>query len=243
LVNVAARIAAAAAAVTIAACGGTETGNPFTVESRLHAHSSEPGRVGVVAAATEARVDGVWLSTGGHRLIADDCTTTAATTPIPDAGANHAGPVTTVSFELDGDPLCAIAIPLVVAAAAPPGAPPELAGHSVLVTGTRLADAVPFRIRLALATDIVLMNVAGPFAFSEDDFGMFLGFDVASWIDADVDLAGATPVAGTIGIDAANDPARTAAFTANFPAGLELYTDHDRDGSAAGETQLADGAP
>ena len=88
------------------------------------------------------------------------------------------------------------------------------------------------------------MNVAGPFAFSEDDAGMFLGFDVASWIDADVDLAGATPApSGMIEIDMTNDPTRAAAFAANFPAGLELYTDHDLDGSAAGETKLADGAP
>ena len=130
-------IVLAAATATVTACGGTETGNPFTGESRLHAHSSEPGRVGVVVAATEAEVTGVWLSTGAHRLLEDDCTTTAATTPVPDAGANHAGPVTLVTFELDADPLCAIAIPLVVATAAPPGAPPELAGHSVLVTGTR----------------------------------------------------------------------------------------------------------
>jgi hypothetical protein len=72
---------------------------------------------------------------------------------------------------------------------------------------------------------------------------MFLGFDVASWLDADVDLAGATPIAGTFEIDMTNDPARAAAFAANFPAGLELYTDHDLDGSAAGETKLADGAP
>jgi hypothetical protein len=232
-------------AVVAAACGGTETGNPFTGESRLHAHSSEPGRVGVVVPATEAQVDGVWLSTGAHRLLGEDCTTTAATTPVPDAGANHAGPVTLVTFELDEDPLCAIAIPLVVATTAPAGAPPELAGHSVLVTGTRNSDGTPFRIRLALASEIVLMNVAGPFAFSEDDAGMFLGFDVASWIDAGVDLAGATPVGTplTIEIDMTTDPTRAAAFAANFAAGLELYTDHDLDGSAAGETKLADGAP
>jgi hypothetical protein len=230
-------------AATAAACGGTETGNPFTGEERLHAHSSEPGRVGVVVPASEAQIDGVWLSTGAHRLTEEDCTTAAATTPVPDAGANHAGPVSLVTFTLDADPLCAIAIPLVVATAAPPGAPPELAGNSVLVTGTRNADGVPFRIRLALASELVLMNVGGPFAFSADDAGMFLGFDVASWLDADVDLAGATPIAGTIEIDMTNDPARAAAFAANFPAGLELYTDHDLDGSAAGETKLADGAP
>lgn len=236
-------VASIAIALAVAACGGTETGNPFTAENRLHAHSSEPGRVGVVTTATEAEVTGVWLSTGAHRLIDEDCTTTAATTPVPAPGANHAGPVTLVMFELSPDPLCAIAIPLVVAAVAPPGAPPELAGHSVLIIGVRRADDVPFRIRAALATEITLMRVGPAFGFTADDPGMFLGFDVASWIDGDLDLANTVPIAGTIEIDATNDPTRLAAFVANLPAGLELYTDHDRDGSASGETVLADGAP
>jgi hypothetical protein len=234
---------ALALALIVGGCGGTETGNPFTAETRLHAHSSEIARVAVLADGSEARIDQVWLGAGPIALIGDDCATPVVTTPAPAVDDDHAQPgAQELAYQLTPEPLCAIAVPLVQVATPPVGAPAELAGHSVLVVGVRTSDGAPFRIRTAITGRVYMPElVAGEhFTITEDQPATFLGFDVARWIAGGVDLAGATPTAGTIVIEAGTDAARTAAFEANLARGFELYDDPDRSGGAnAGEAVLA----
>jgi hypothetical protein len=233
-------------ALVLALCSGcpTDTGNPFTGEARLHAHSSEAARIAVLADGTEARVDGVWLSSGPIDFLADDCTAIDGTTAAPAAGDDYAQPgATQLDVPLTGEPLCAIAVPL-VAAVAVPGAPAELVGHSLLVTGTRSGDGATFRIRTARTGSVYVPElVAGEhFAITREQPAVFLGFDVASWIAGAVDLAAAIPVGGLVAIEAGVDDLRLAAFETNLARGIELYDDPDRSGSAsAGEAKLAKG--
>jgi len=238
------RIFTLVVALFVAGCP-TDTGNPFTAEARLHAHSSEAARIAVLVDGSEARVDQVWISAGPIAFLGDDCATAVASTAAPVLDDDHAQPgAQELDLQLTGDPLCAIAVPLVQAAAAPADAPAELAGHSLLVLGVRTSDGVPFRIRTATTGTVYIPElVAGThFAITADQPATFLGFDVASWITAGVDLAGATPSAGTIVIEAGVDDARLAAFEQNLAPGFELYDDPDRSGSAQlGEAKLAKG--
>jgi hypothetical protein len=232
-------------ACTFAACGGTETGNPFMAETRLHAHSSDTGRVAVLADGTEARVDQVWIGASSIGVYGADCSTLVATMPAPATGDDHAQPgAQELTYDLREEALCAIAIPLVQVATLPAGAPPELAGHSILVTGVRTSDGVPFRIRTGLIGEVFIPEVTPGthFTIAEDQPATFLGFDVATWIGGAVDLAGATPTAGTILIEMGADGARLAAFEDNLAPGFELYDDPDGSGSATpGEAKLAKG--
>jgi len=240
-----ARLLTIVTAFALAACGGTETGNPFMAETRVHAHSSDAGRVAVLADGTEARVDQVWIGAGMIDLYGADCTTRVAQMPAPMTGDDHAQPgAEELTYQLREDPLCAIAVPLAQVGTVPAGAPPELAGHSILVTGVRTSDGVPFRIRTGLVAEVFIPElVAGThFTIAEDQPATFLGFDVATWIGGAVDLPGATPTAGTILIEMGADDARLAAFEDNLAPGFELYDDPDTSGSAtAGEAKLAKG--
>ena len=231
--------------LVVAACGGTETGNPFTADTRLHAHSSEASRVAVLTDGTEARVDQVWIGAGAIAMLGADCTEVIATMPAPNAGTDRAQPgPEDLSYEMTPDPLCAIAVPLVQVTDAPLGAPPELLGHSVLIAGVRTSDGTPFRIRTGLIGSVYIPElVAGMhFTIDADQPSTFLGLDVASWIGGAVDLPGATPVGGVILIEMGGDEVRLAAFEANLARGFELYDDPDMSGSAtAGEAKLAKG--
>lgn len=237
-------LSAALAGATAALCTGcpTDTGNPFTSETRLHAHSSDPDRVGVDVDAVEAKVTEVWLGLGAlefHGGCGDD----DGTSTVP-AIADHALPAPQlVTTELTDDSYCGLGVSLhtVSGADLPAGAPTLLIGHSILVGGVRI-DAVPFTIRSTITGTVDVR------AFGEDSFALgpeqptFLGFDVATWLVAAVDLAGAVPVGGIISIEAGVDDTRLAAFEAAFPGGVELYDDPDASGSAgAGEAKLAKG--
>lgn len=233
------------AMLSLAACGGTETGNPFTADTRLHAHSSDAPRVAVLTDGSEARVDEVWLGAGAITMLGADCTAVVATMPAPNTGTDRAQPgPEELMYEMTPDPLCAIAVPLVQVTTVPGGAPPELLGQSVLVTGVRTSDGAAFRIRTSIVGSVYIPElVAGThFTIDEDQPSTFLGLDVASWITGAVDLAGATPVGGVIAIEMGGDEVRLAAFEDNLARGFELYDDPDMSGSASvGEAKLAKG--
>jgi hypothetical protein len=218
----------------VVALGGcpTDTGNPY-INARLHAHSSMPSAVPVgTQLGTIANTATVWIAAGAVAVTDAACAPLA--TSIAGAGiADYAAttPLLRIDDVAADDTLCGGRLAL-AAGTLPNGAPPELAGHTVLVTGQRAGDLVEYIIRTTAAGIVEIDDNGGaPFTIDGTAASLFVGFDVYTWL-ADVDLAGAT--GDPIVIDAATDPARTAMFEADLARGIELYYDADNDGSAEG---------
>jgi len=220
--------------VALPACAGTETGNPpLTAELTVDAHSREPARVAIDADATEATVEEVWVSVGPVRFIGDDgCD--APDDVMAQIGSigteDHAdGTAARAAFETTERSFCTVEIELAAAAAPlPAGAPPELEGATVVVLGHR-PDDTPFIIVSTRTAPIAARAVSGRFPIEPGADGLFLGFDMATWLDG-LDLAGATVgMDGRIVIDADDNPASSAAFESNLAPGVEIYRDQDRD--------------
>lgn len=228
-------IAAAAglvlAAIAATGCAGTETGNPFQVELRADAHSSDPTAVSVGEGGAVV-VTGAWLALDPIGLApASDCDSADPSGDAPDFGtADHAAPGAVLEeFELEEGDYCGALLPFVRAAAPlPEGAPPELEGSSVVITGGVTASGTPFRLVWSVERSI---DVRGDdFPLGPDQPALFLGFDVARWL-LSVDLAAADLEDGVAVIDADSNPDLLDAFAADMAAGIELYRDLDRDGS------------
>ncbi len=224
-----------------AACEGTETGNPIRAEVRVHAHSSVPAAVAVAVGAGGAVVTGTWIAAGGLELIGSDCAEASGQTgPLP-AGDYASGGAPQLALELLDPVQCAARV-RVTPAAAVGDAPTALVGHTVLLVGTR-RDGTPFQLRTTAAGTLTLAATASSFTLDEDMPALFLGFDVATWLDG-VDLDGAVANgSGLVLIEPATDPARVAAFDAALAAGVELYRDRDGNGRVDGpdDTLLARG--
>lgn len=236
----------AAVLLLVPACAGTETGNPpLTAELSVDAHSREPARIGIDVDATEATVEEVWVSVGPLRFIGDDACAAPgeAMAQIPSIAAEDHADATAARavFETTERSFCTVEVNLDLAAAPlPAGAPPELDGASVVVLGHR-PDDTPFVIVTDAAAPIPVRALDGRFPIAEGADGLFLGFDMATWLDG-VDLAGATVgMDGRIVIDADDNPALAAAFEANLAPGIELYADQDRDAVPDDPTPLARG--
>lgn len=227
----------ALAAMAAAGCEGTETGNPFQVELRADAHSSDPGAVAVGQGGAVA-VTQAWLALDPIEMApASDCAAADAIGDPPDFGtADHAAAGAVLEeFELDEGDYCRAIVPFVRAAAPlPDGAPPELEGSAIVIIGELTASGTPFRLvsRREQSIDVhALGALGGRFGLAEDRPALFLGFDVASWF-AGVDLAGAELDGdGVAVIDDSSNTGLLSAFEADMAAGIELYRDLDRDGS------------
>ena len=233
------------AAALLVGCVGTETGNPpLTAELTVDAHSTDPTRVAIDAPASDATVEGVWVSVSAVGFVGDDeCDAPAdVMAQLTDlATEDHADQrVGRASFETTERSFCEARLELTPAVAPlPPGAPPELEGATVVLLGQR--GNVPFVIVSARA-DVVRVRAAGDrFAIDESQDGLFLGFDVATWLDG-VDLdSGVTGTDGRVLIGTGDNPALAAAFEANLPRGIELFGDADQDGVPDDGAALARG--
>lgn len=223
-------------AVGAAGCAGTETGNPFQVELRADAHSSDPAAVAVGAGGAVV-VTEAWLALDLVRWSPSfDCVGLVAEGVAEFGTADHAAGGSTLSvFDLPEGDYCRAYLPFVRAAAPlPEGAPPELEGSTIVLTGELTASGTPFRLvsRLEQTVDVhALSALGGRFALAADQPALFLGFDVARWFAA-VDLAGAEiDGEGVAVIDGSSNTGLLNAFEADMAAGIELYRDLDRDGA------------
>jgi hypothetical protein len=223
----------AVAALAAAGCEGTETGNPFQVELRAHAHSSDPGAVAVGDGGAVV-VSQAWLALDPIRWSPTfDCIEAVAADSADFGTADHAaGDAVLEEFELSETTYCRALVPFVAAAAPlPDGAPPELEGSSVVITGELVASGTPFRLVSRLERIIDVHTVAGGFPLDADRPGLFLGFDVATWF-AEVDLASAELDGdGVAVIDDTSNPDLLSAFESDLAAGIELYRDLDQNGA------------
>lgn len=221
------------AALAAAGCAGTETGNPFQVELRADAHSSDPEAIAVGAGGAVV-VSQAWLALDPIFLFPTfDCIGTITDESADFGTADHAASGAVLEeFAIDEGEYCRALLPFVRAAAPlPAGAPAELEGSSVVITGQVVASGTPFRLISRLERTIDVRTVGQGFALAADRPGLFLGFDVATWF-AGVDLATAElDGEGVAVIDDASNPELLSAFEAELAAGIELYRDLDQDGS------------
>src|SRR5688500_1107251 len=137
------------AAVGAAGCAGTETGNPSQVELRADAHSSDPGAVAVGAGGAVV-VSEAWLALDPIELASSaDCDAADAVVDPPDFGtADHAASGAVLeAFEADQGDYCRALLPFVRASAPlPEGAPAELEGSAIVLTGELTATGTRFRL-------------------------------------------------------------------------------------------------
>jgi hypothetical protein len=223
--------------LSLVGCTGTETGNPFSAQLALDAHSSDPTRVAVRVSEGGDVVEQAWLVLAEIRFVEEaGCADDDGTDFEPLGAADHAQSGATVQEKTlpNPDVFCGIDVPLLTGdpAMLPPGAPAELGGASVLLIG-RTAGGAPFRISTAMTPNIRVAAVADAFPMSpaDDEVAVLLGFDVAAFL-RDVDLSTAvTEVDGSIIIDATHNVALLTAFESALAAGMELYRDVDQDGT------------
>lgn len=216
-------------------CAGTETGNPsFDGTLGYDAYSSQPAQVALRAAQQDAAVvvDAAWLVLGDVRFDGPGACgeATAPHVAVPGLGAgDHAGtqaPASQVEFE--SGRYCAVHLPLEPPKQPPAGAPAQLAGHSILITGEQHGEA--FRVASALAMPVTLQAAdAAGFELDLAQAGVLLGFDVSVWL-ADVRWADAPrDDSGTRVIDASS-PELLHAFETRVAQGVKLFRDLDGDG-------------
>jgi hypothetical protein len=224
---------ATAAAIGGTGCAGTETGNPFQVELRADAHSSDPAAVAVGAGGAVV-VDQAWLALDPMVWFPSfDCVGTIAGESADFGTADHAAAGAVLEeFELSETTYCRALLPFVPAAAPlPDGAPADLEGSSVVITGEVVASGTPFRLVSRLERTVDIRKVGQGFELDADRPGLFLGFDVATWF-AGVDLASAELDGdGVAVIDETTNAELLSAFESDLAAGVELYRDLDQDGS------------
>jgi hypothetical protein len=233
-----------AVTLALAGCTGTETGNPYSVQLALDAHSSEPTRVAVRVSEGGDVVEQAWLVLDPIRFVEQRGCADADGGEAPALGAaDHArDSFTDQDFELVYQgAYCRIDVPLLTAdpAALPAGAPVELGGASVLLVG-RTAAGAAFRISTTMTPTlpVVAVDASGAFAMNPEQNEVLLGFDVAGFL-RDVDLSTATLEAdGSIIIDATHNPDLLRAFEMSLGAGMELYRDVDGSGTLDGPDEV-----
>lgn len=221
------------AALGAAGCEGTETGNPFQVELRADAHSSDPEAVAVGAGGAVV-VTEAWLALDRIRWSPTfDCFGSATMGSAEFGTADHAASGAVLSvFEVPEGGYCRAVVPFVRAEAPlPDGAPPELEGSSVVIAGELTATGTPFRLVSRAEPLVDVRTVADGFLLAPDQPGLFLGFDVATWLGA-IDLTAAElDGEGVAVIDDGSNADLLAAFEGQLAGGIELYRDLDRDGA------------
>jgi hypothetical protein len=209
--------------VALLACGVTETGNPVEVDLELQARSTAPEQVDVQAPAGITSVTQAWLAVDRIRFVRGDVCDGPGEEEFDLEGPfvrDSAAPIPEAlrATLVEGD-YCRVRMRLEPAVDAG-GAPGDLIGHVVLVSGVR-ADGVPWQLRSNTEVDADVRSVE-PIPLTEATASLEVALDVATWLDG-VDLNAATPVDGLIRIEPGANDALLQAFEANFEASLELF--------------------
>lgn len=222
-------------ATASAGCFATETGNPSAALVAVDAHSSDPDRVSVRAASGDVVIDEAWITFGAFGLVPEGGCPGASGAFVGAAlGAGDHSEPGAASFEIaleDAGTFCGLVAPFTpLAGALPAGAPPELAGRTLVLLG-HLADGTPLRIVSGFEGDVLVPEAGGgTFALTEDAPGLLVGLDVARWLSG-VELDGAAREPdGSVVLDDTRNTALRDALDARVPLGVELYYDDDADG-------------
>lgn len=223
----------------LVACTGTETGNPFSSEASLLARSTDESVVRV-GGGTVA-VDAVWVSISHVELV--PCDTTRARDPMVGPGVVElvSEGMLLTAFATPSSPYCSAEVELDPATAIPAGAPADLMGRTIVVTGSSpsgpfvAADPGP-------AMSSLTMTGADPIAFAAEGDGFAIAFDLVPWFRA---IDPSTLVAGPDGVarvDDTNAPDRLAMWHAAVPTSATAHFDSNRNGHVeATEAAVAQG--
>jgi hypothetical protein len=212
-----------------AGCAPTETGNPFRAELGIDAHSSDPRRVAVREPQGGDVVNEAWLGLGpiGFYTLCDELAGDLPALGVADhgvAGANFQ------SARLVTATYCRVGVPFVTATAPlPAGAPEELLGKSILLSG-ELADGTAFLLVSSFTGEVDVRGLGAGFELDRDRRTLFLGFDVATWLSG-ADFATAEREAdGSVLVNESRNRPLLDAFEADLAGGIELYRDPNGDG-------------
>lgn len=235
-----------AASLMVAGCIGTETGNPYTAALTYSARSSDPAVVGLApGSGATVVVDSVWVSVTELHLDAHGgCAMPAAPSSDGPRVVELVSPGEPARFAVTPGAYCGMRLMTDTASVAlPPGAPPELAGATFVVTGR--TGASPFVAVVGMPRTLTLATSAGAFLLDGDRPALGLALDVVPLLSG-IDLASVSPDAtGTIHVDAGHTPALAAALDAATCPALGLFHDDDADGhvsDAEAVHPLANGA-
>jgi hypothetical protein len=238
----------------VGACGpkgGTDVGNGAQVTLDLSGYEKEMGTAQGLVLSTGERVDGVWIVVDGFRL------SEAATCDVSDDPVDIEGPYVAnlIDGGVLGDPpetavdagrYCRLRLEVhdIDADDLPEGAPEDLGGYSLLVEGAR-ADGVPFMVRTKKRFEFRLDAKNSSFELRNGENPLFIGFDIAPWLEAlELDALDGPSIV----VDDQTDPSRIAAFDQALRASARLFRDEDANGNlSAPETdddkELAVGQP
>jgi len=203
----------------IAACSGTETGNPGTARVAFGLRASDPALVSVGSDGSGNRVEALLLAVDQAALIG--CDARSGATPLFEEPV-VVDLVRGTDVVIPAGEYCGIRVTL-----APRHLPavveaPAIEEATVAAHGVR-ADGVPFTI--ASRTPLSIVAEDGPFEVQDGD-DLVLAFDVSVWLNGGV-LEGAVVVDGRATIDGTGNSA--AQFDQQVAAGL--FRDRDGDGA------------
>jgi hypothetical protein len=229
--------------VAMVSCDGTDTGNPYVQPLIVDAHSTNLGSVSIQEDLGGTVVTEAWLSIDEISLFdAKRCDTTPVAQIPPIGIADHAAAdALHLTIELPEDSYCSLTIPRILAAASA-GIPDPVVGTSVYLAGTTAAGRA-FVVRSVSTETTTASAPSGSFELSPDLGGLFLGFDVATWLSG-IDLDGAVVNGeGVIVLDATNNILLLEAFESNLAAGTALFRDQNGNGQIDGpeDERLATG--
>lgn len=226
--------------LSIGCTSGTETGNPLTAELSVSAHTTDPA-IATLGTGVGIVVDAVWASLGDVTFFpAGACTDVGASEIVipPTAGELVSG-IGATSFTPERSSYCRVEVPFHPGAPIPEGAPAELDGNTIVVSGTR-ADGTAFRIVTGM---ILRAEIRGPmdqFGVDETRRQLVVALDVATWLSG-IDFTTLVAEAdGTILIDAAHNTDALTVFETNALRSADLYHDANGNGHVdSGEEQIA----
>jgi hypothetical protein len=219
----------------LAACAGTEAGNPpFDGTLSYAAYSKDVSVAALRVGDGQAPVvQTAWLALGDVRFVpAADCTAHAEApigSPALGVGDHASGHATKTRLELAEGSYCAVRLPLLLAGANVGNAPAALPGHSMLIEG-RLADGSTFSIRSRLNRELYLGAQPKAFEMSPAAGSVLIAFDLSAWLK-DLDFTTAQSQAGVLIVDEGHNPELLRRFEQNVVSGTALY----RDAKASGE--------
>lgn len=217
--------------------GGTEVGNPI-VDVGFAAYRLSSSNV---RAAGRIDVDAAWLAFRELKLRpSDNCEERAQLEVTGPLAVDLLGPIPPPLRDLEtpAGGYCRIELRWHKVSTPIAGAPAELDGVAVYVSGTR-RDGKRFIIRSERNDALELRARGGAFQLDTSISGLIVGFDMQAWLSG-VDLDGAVVGAGdVIRVEQGQNEAQLTRFEQNVAASAKLFEDQDGD-ERLGENETDD---
>lgn len=234
-------VAAVAFAASCGPRGGTDVGNGMTVDLGKVQHPAPKEKPSSIRLESGAVVEHFWVSVGTMRFHggggscgggnADADPSSFGGSLFGDLVAND--PVKEApALDLAAGAYCHLSVDLEPAAA---DAPPEIAGATVSIEGSR-SDGNPFVATVGKKLKLHLDPVGNSPFVLDDGSALVIAFDIDDAVaslrldDVAIDPAVSGPGGPRIVVDASSDPSRIAQLEKSIRTTASLYRDEDGDG-------------